>query len=145
MQILQKPYLSHPDSELDVYIWILIYSTRTIQCWCPKYILSNLPRPIKPGCHAGLTGSSQTCKIRVSTYAPLFLGKACVPRNIYLVLELHRYNVKHKNSKQVLLFKHDRIYQHLNLRNMKNATFCCCLCILYETNKPEYTSSVVGY
>jgi hypothetical protein len=97
--------------------------------------------------HAGLTGSSQTCQIRVSTYAPLFLGKACVPRNIYSAPELHRNNVKHKNSKQVLLFKDDRIYwpYYLNLRNMKNATCCYYLCISCESNKPEHTSSVVGY
>jgi hypothetical protein len=78
---------------------------------------------------------------------PLFLGKACVPRNIYSAQKLHRKNVKHKYSKQILLFMHDRIYRpyYLNLRNMKNATYCCCLCILRESNKLEHTGSVVGY
>jgi hypothetical protein len=77
----------------------------------------------------------------------LFLGKACVPRNIYSEPKLHRNNVKNKNSKQVLLFKHDRIYRpyHLNLWNTKNTTCCWCLWILRESNKPEHTSSVVGY
>jgi hypothetical protein len=109
------------------------------------WLLEDLPG--LTGCYVGLTGSLQTCQIQVSTYAPLFLGKACVPRNIYSAPKLHRNNVKHKNSKQVLLFKHDRIYRpyYLNLRNMKNATCCRCLCILRESNKPEHTSSVVWY
>jgi hypothetical protein len=50
---------------------------------------------------ASLIGSSQTCQIRVSTYVPLFLGKACVPWNIYSAPELHRNNVKRKNTKQI--------------------------------------------
>jgi hypothetical protein len=109
------------------------------------WLLEDLPGLTR--CYVGLTGSLQTYQIQVSTYAPLFLGKACVPRNIYSAPKLHRNNVKQTNSKQVLLFKDDRIYRphYLNLRNMKNATCCCCLCILCESNKPEHTSSVVGY
>jgi hypothetical protein len=82
----------------------------------------------------------------VSTYTSCFLVKLAY-QEICIQHQNCRNNVKHKNSKQVLLSKDDRIYRpyYLNLRNMKNTTCCSCLCILCELDKPEHTSSVVGY
>jgi hypothetical protein len=46
VEIFRKPYISHPDSELTFYIWILIYSTRPIQWGSPNYLLRTLARAV---------------------------------------------------------------------------------------------------
>ena len=77
------------------YICISIVSTGSTQ-WCspigdlkksfwlvwPVYMtsLTGLPR---------LSSKPELCQFWVSTYASLFLGKACVPRNIFQSLRLH--------------------------------------------------------
>ena len=70
------------------HICISIVPTRSTQ-WCsPIDDLTNFSWPVWPVCTWGLTGmsrssrKSESCQFWVSTYAPLFLGKACISRNI---------------------------------------------------------------
>ena len=99
-----------------IYICILIVSTRSTQ-WCsPIGILTMLPRPVWPVYRTGLTGlprlSSKLgiCQFWMSTYAPLFLGKTCVPRNISQRRKLHWNNEKHL-CQSCLAFKGDIVYR----------------------------------
>jgi hypothetical protein len=83
VQILQKAYLPHPDSDLDVPHMNLdlldeTYSTVKFKLYFMVFD------------HTGMTGgtyrsdrSDKTCQFWVRTYAPLFSSKACVPENIH--------------------------------------------------------------
>ena len=92
-----------------LYICISIISTRYMQ-WCsPIGILKLLPRPVWPICKTGQTGSPRlSSKLGIwqfwmSTYAFMFLGKACVPRNISHSPKLHWNNEKHLRTNPALL------------------------------------------
>ena len=72
------------------YICISIVLMRSTQWWSPIVNLTKLSRLVWPVYMTGLTSSPRLssklgiCQFGVSTYAPLFLGKAYVPRNISL-------------------------------------------------------------
>ena len=93
------------------YICISIVSTRSIQWWSPTSNLTNLTRPVWPVYMRGLTGLPRLSRkyssfqFWVSTYAPLFLGKACIPRNISPSPKMHLNNEKHLRTNHVLLSK----------------------------------------
>jgi len=55
--------------------------------------------PVHPDCPANLG----ICQFWVSTYVPLFLGKACIPRNISHSPKLHWNNEKHLRTNPALL------------------------------------------
>jgi hypothetical protein len=83
VQILQKAYLPHLDSDLDVPHMNLDLLDETYSIVKSKLYFVDID-------HTGLTGgthrsdrSNQTCQFWVRTYAPLFSGKAWVPRNIH--------------------------------------------------------------
>jgi hypothetical protein len=83
VQILQKSYLPHPDSDLDVPHMNLDLLDETYSMVKSKLYFVDID-------HTGLTGgthrsdrSDQTRQFWVRTYAPLFSGKACVPENIH--------------------------------------------------------------
>ena len=94
--------------------------------WCnPIGILTKLPRPVWPVYRTGLTGSPRLssklgiCQFWMSTYAHLFLGKTCVPRNISQSPKLHWNNEKHLRQ-SCLVFKGDIVYRpcHFILLNI---------------------------
>jgi hypothetical protein len=83
VQILQKSYLPHPDSDLDVphMNFDLLDETYSMVKFKLYFVVID---------HTGLIGgthrsdrSDRTCQFWVRTYAPLFSGKACVLENIY--------------------------------------------------------------
>ena len=94
--------------------------------WCCSIgILTLLHRLVWPIYMIGLTSSPRLssklgiCQFWVSTYAPLFLGKACVPWNISQSPKLHWNNKKHL-LQSCLAFKSDIVYRssHLILLNI---------------------------
>ena len=70
-----------------------------------------------------LSRKPSSCQFWVSTYAPLFLGKACVPRNISPSPKIHLNNEKHLRTNHVLLWRMISYIGHV---------------ILYKRDKPEY-------
>ena len=103
-------------SNWTFYICISIVSTRSTQWWSPIDNLTKLSWPVWPLCMTGLIGSSKLpanlvlCQFWMPTYAPLFLGKACVPRNISQSPKLHWNNEKHLRQ-SCLIFKGDIVYR----------------------------------
>ena len=88
--------------------------------WCsPIGILTMLPRLVWPVYWTGLTDSPRLssklgiCQFWMSTYAPLFLGKACA-RNISQSPELHWNNENHPRQ-SCLVFKDDIVYRPYQL------------------------------
>jgi hypothetical protein len=83
VQILQKSYLPHPDSDLDIPHMNLDLLDETYSMAMSKLYFVDID-------HTGLTSgthrsdrSNQTSQFLVRTYAPLFSGKACMPENIH--------------------------------------------------------------
>ena len=111
------------------YICISTVSTRSTQ-WCSRIgNLTNFSRPVWLVSMRGLTSLSRlprkpySCQFWVSTYAPLFLSKACVLRNISPSPKMHLNNEKHLRTNHVLLWRTISYIGHV---------------ILYKWDKPEY-------
>jgi hypothetical protein len=83
MQNFSKPYLSHPDSELDV-----LYMNLDLLDESYPMVKSKLP--FEDFDQGGLTGYAildisayRDLPILIVNKRPLFCGKACVPENIH--------------------------------------------------------------
>jgi hypothetical protein len=83
VQILQKVYHPHPDSDLDVPHMNLDLLDETYSTVKSKLCFMVFDHTGQIGGTHKSGRSDKTCQFWVRTYAPLFSGKACVPENIH--------------------------------------------------------------